>query len=62
MVMIADNKPQPAEVEVVTGQTVFFTVIKGPGISITDTRLLNQTGDRRDPPLDKPKARGVMRF
>jgi plastocyanin len=62
MVMIADNKPQPAEVEIVTGQTVFFAVVKGPGISITDAALLNQAGDRRDPVPGKPKARGVMRY
>lgn len=62
LVMIADNKAQPAEVEVATGQTVFFTIVKGPGISITDTRLLDQPGSRPDTIFDKPKSRGVMRY
>lgn len=42
LVMIVDGKPEPAEVEIVTGQTVFFSVVKGPGISITDRRLLEK--------------------
>lgn len=62
VVMIADNTAQPAEVEIVTGQTVFFTVVKGPGISITDARLLDPSRDKRTPPLDKTKTRGVMRY
>jgi plastocyanin len=62
VVMIADNKAQPAEVDILTGQTVFFTIVKGPGISITDARLLDQSGDRKNSPFDKPKARGVMRY
>lgn len=42
LVMITDGKPDPREVEVVTGQTVFFSITKGPGISITDKRLLDR--------------------
>jgi plastocyanin len=62
LVMIADNKAQPAEVEILTGQTVFFTVVTGPGISITDSRLLGQSSDRGSVLVDKPKVRGVMRY
>ena len=40
LVMISDDKAQPAEVEIMTGQTVFFAITKGRGISITDERLL----------------------
>jgi plastocyanin len=40
VVMIDTGKAQPQEVEIVTGQTIFFAVVKGPGISITDERLL----------------------
>jgi plastocyanin len=41
LVMITDGHVEPREVEIVTGQTVFFAVVKGPGISITDRRLLH---------------------
>jgi plastocyanin len=40
VVTIAGDKAEPAEVKVVLGQTVFFVVTKGSGISITDTDLL----------------------
>lgn len=40
LVMIDDTKVSPAEVEILVGQTVYFAVIKGPGISITDRRLM----------------------
>jgi plastocyanin len=40
LVTITGSTAEPREVEVVTGQTVFFIVTKGPGISITDKRLL----------------------
>jgi plastocyanin len=40
LVMIHDGKADPAEVEIVTGQTVFFAVVKGPGVSVTDRALL----------------------
>jgi plastocyanin len=40
LVMIADGQVEPREVDIVTGQTVFFAIMKGPGISITDQRLL----------------------
>jgi plastocyanin len=40
IVMIDGGKAQPREVEILTGQTVFFAVIKAEGISITDSRLI----------------------
>lgn len=40
LVMIANGKAEPAEVEIVTGQTVFFAVVKGDGISVTDATLV----------------------
>jgi len=42
VVMIIDGKVQPDKVEIVTGQTVFFAVVKSPGISITDERFLEK--------------------
>ncbi|MDP3893748.1 hypothetical protein [Nocardioides sp.] len=40
LVMISDGRAEPREVEVLIGQTVLFAVVDGPGVSITDTRLL----------------------
>jgi plastocyanin len=40
LVMIADDRATPCEVDIVVGQTVFFAVVKSGGISITDKRLL----------------------
>jgi len=40
LVMISDGRPEPAEVEIVLGQTVFFAVVKGPGLTITDGSLV----------------------
>jgi len=40
VVMIDNNRAQPREVEIVTGQTVFFAIAEAPGISITDERIL----------------------
>ena len=39
LVMIVGSEADPADVEIVTGQTVYFAVTKTPGISITDARL-----------------------
>lgn len=36
LVMIRDGRAEPAEVDIVTGQTVFFSVITGPGLSVTN--------------------------
>jgi plastocyanin len=40
LVMIADGRADPADIEITTGQTVYFAVVTGPGITITDIRLL----------------------
>jgi plastocyanin len=40
LVMISDGRPEPAEVEITLGQTVFFAVVKGPGVTITDASLV----------------------
>ncbi len=42
LVMIEDGRARPSSVEIITGQTVFFAVVKGPGLSITDERLLGK--------------------
>ena len=56
LVMISDGKVEPAEVDIFTGQTVFFAVVTGPGVSITDKGAL-AAGLADDPlgrgPLDK---------
>ena len=44
VVMIRDGKVEPSCVEIAVGQTVFFLVVKGPGISITDARLSKHIG------------------
>lgn len=43
VVMIEEGRAEPREIDIVTGQTVFFAVTKTAGISITDERLLRQT-------------------
>jgi len=48
VVMISDAKAEPREVEIMTGQTVFFGIVKGPGISITDKRLVIASACARD--------------
>jgi plastocyanin len=40
LVMISDGRPEPAEVDIILGQTVFFAVVKGPGVTITDASLV----------------------
>ena len=40
VVMISDGKADKTELDILTGQTVFFALVKTPGISITDKRLL----------------------
>ena len=39
VVMVANGKAEPAKVEVEVGQTVFFAVVAGKGITVTDKRL-----------------------
>lgn len=43
LVMITDNKADRTDLDIMVGQTVFFAIVKGPGISITDKRLLDLT-------------------
>lgn len=40
LVMINDGRADPAELEVVLGQTVFFAVVTGPGVTITEAHLV----------------------
>jgi plastocyanin len=40
LVMINDGKADQTELDIYTGQTVFFALVKTSGISITDSRLL----------------------
>lgn len=40
LVMVNDGRAEPAEVEIVLGQTVFFAVVTGPGVTITDASLV----------------------
>jgi plastocyanin len=42
LVTITEGKAEPAALDVMVGQTVFFLVVKGPGISITDRRLVQE--------------------
>ena len=39
LVMITGSSAEPAEVEILTGQTVYFAVVKAGGVSVTDARL-----------------------
>lgn len=47
LVTIEERAAKPASVEVLTGQTVFFLVMKGTGVSITDERLLSTRSPAR---------------
>ena len=49
LVTIGDGRAEPREVDIHTGQTVFFAITKGPGISITDQRLLGRQGEGPKP-------------
>jgi len=42
LVMINDGRPEPAEVEIMLGQTVFFAIVKGPGVTITNAALVDK--------------------
>lgn len=45
IVMIQDGKVHTPELEIMTGQTVFFAIVTSPGISVTDERLLDWKAD-----------------
>jgi plastocyanin len=48
LVMITEARAEPREVNILTGQTVFFAITKGPGITITDQRLLGRPDGKGD--------------
>ena len=50
LVMINDGKVEPAEVDIEMGQTVYFAIVNGDGISVTDERLLRAAGHDIDGP------------
>jgi plastocyanin len=39
LVMITGGRAEPAEVDILTGQTVYFAVVKARGVSVTDARM-----------------------
>lgn len=43
LVMVSGTQAEPAEIEIMTGQTVYFAVTESPGISVTDRRLAEVT-------------------
>lgn len=45
LVMINQGKAEPAEVDIVVGQTVYFAIVTGPGVTITDERLVQAQHD-----------------
>ena len=45
LIMVNDVRPAPAEVEIMLGQTVFFAVVNGPGVTITDASLVAERSD-----------------
>ena len=40
LVMVNQGKAEPAEVDIVVGQTVYFAIVTGPGVTVTDERLV----------------------
>lgn len=38
--MINDGRAEPAELEIMLGQTVFFAIVKGPAVTITERSLV----------------------
>ncbi len=48
LVMISEGRAEPRDVDIIAGQTVFFAVVKAPGISITDRRLLSGRYEQED--------------
>lgn len=56
LVTITDAVAEPAEVDLVVGQTVFFVVTRGPGVSVTDVDLLPPTGKGDGDEDDEPRT------
>lgn len=48
LVMINGTKTEPAEIEIITGQTVYFAIVKSKGVSITDQRCIDAFNKVRD--------------
>jgi plastocyanin len=48
LVMINQGKVEPTEVNIVVGQTVYFAVVTGPGVTVTDERLVKVHHDCND--------------
>lgn len=42
LVMINDGRAEPSELEIVLGQTVFFAVVTGPGVTITEASSVEE--------------------
>jgi plastocyanin len=40
LVMIQGGKAEPRDVKIMVGQTVYFAIVTGPGITVTDQRLV----------------------
>ncbi len=57
VITIADGKVEPGEADVFVGQTVFFAVVTGPGVSVTDERLLGKWDDSPEPPKGRDKKK-----
>lgn len=55
LVTITDAVAEPAEVDLVVGQTVFFVVTRGPGVSVTDVDLLPPAGKGDGDEDDEPR-------
>lgn len=41
LVMVSHGKAEPAEVDILVGQTVYFAIVTGPGVTVTDSRLVS---------------------
>jgi len=54
LITISGNKVEPAELQIVTGQTVMWAIEKSKGISITDSRLLTSKECGAENPRKKP--------
>lgn len=54
LVMISGKEAKPRRLDILVGQTVYFAVVKGKGISITDDRLLGGGKEPAGKPDSKP--------
>lgn len=56
LVMINGEKAEPAEIDIVTGQTVYFAVVNSNGISVTDQNILKLYSHIKQP-LDECRGK-----